>query len=78
MARDDIQNELLHRLSRDGGEADQPSVPWVLLLALLEDWSDIGFPPLTVTAPSSAPSLHVLSQSFFVCQYKVQQHTSPR
>jgi len=27
---DDLQNELLHRLSRDGGEADRPVVPWVL------------------------------------------------
>jgi len=26
--------------SRDGGEADRPVVPWVLLLALFEDWSD--------------------------------------
>ena len=37
---DGLQNELLHHLSRDGGEADRPVVPWVLLLGLFEDWSD--------------------------------------
>jgi len=41
---DDIQNELFYHLSRDGGEADQPVVPWVLLLVVFEDWSVIGFP----------------------------------
>jgi len=44
LLRDNIHNELLHHLSRDGGEADQPVVPSVLLLALFEDWSDSGFP----------------------------------
>ena len=43
---DDLQDEVLHHLSWDGSEADQPVVPWVLLLALFEDWSDIGFPPV--------------------------------
>jgi len=37
---DGLQDKLLHHLSRDGGEADRPVVPWVLLLALFEDWSD--------------------------------------
>jgi len=37
---DDLQDKLLHHLSWDGGEADRPVVPWVLLLALFEDWSD--------------------------------------
>ena len=32
---DDLQDKLLHHLSQDGGEADRPVVPWVLLLALL-------------------------------------------
>ena len=32
---------------------------------------------LIVTAAKAAPSLHILNQSFFVCQYRVQQHTSP-
>jgi len=41
---DDLQNELLHHLSWDGGEADRPVVPWILLLALFEDWSDTDFP----------------------------------
>ena len=40
---DNVQNELLHHPSRDGGEADRPVVPWILLLALFEDWSDTGF-----------------------------------
>jgi len=44
LLRDDIQNELFHHLSQDGGEADRPVVPWVLPLALFEDWSDNGFP----------------------------------
>jgi len=39
---DGLQDKLLHHLSWDGGEADRPVVPWVLLLALFEDWSDIG------------------------------------
>jgi len=43
---DDLQDKLLHHLSWDGGEADQPVVPWVLLLALFEDWSDIGLSPV--------------------------------
>jgi len=34
---DDLQDKLLHHLSRDGGEADRPVVPWVLLLTLFED-----------------------------------------
>jgi len=43
LPNDDIQNELHHHLSQDGGEADSPVVPWVFFLALFEDWSDIGF-----------------------------------
>jgi len=39
---DDLQDKVLHHLSRDGGEADRPVVPWILLIALFEDWSDIG------------------------------------
>ena len=39
LLRDDIHKELLHHLSRDRGEAGQPVVPWVLLLALFEGWS---------------------------------------
>jgi len=46
LLNDGIQNELLHHLSRDEGEAVRPLVPWILLLALFEDWSDIGFPPV--------------------------------
>ena len=34
---DDLQDKLLHHLSRDGGEADWPVVPWVLFLSLFED-----------------------------------------
>ena len=43
---DDLQDKLLHHLSRDGAEADRPVVPWVLLLALFEDWSDIALSPV--------------------------------
>jgi len=43
---DDLQDKLLHHFSWDGGEADWPVVPWVLLLALFEDWSDIGLSPV--------------------------------
>ena len=43
---DGLQGELLHHLSWDGGEADWPVVPCVLLLALFEDWSDIGISPV--------------------------------
>jgi len=43
---DDLENEVLHHLSQDGGEADWPVVPWVLLLALFEDWSDICLAPV--------------------------------
>jgi len=39
---DDLHNGLFHHRSKDGGEADRPVDPWVLLLALFEDWSDIG------------------------------------
>ena len=46
LLNDILQNELLHHISRDGGEADWPVVPWVLLLAPFEDWSDIGFSPV--------------------------------
>ena len=43
---DDLQIELLCHLSWDEGKTDRPVVPWVLLLALFEDWSDIGFSPV--------------------------------
>jgi len=43
---DDLQDKLLHHLSRDGGEADRPLVPWVFFFALFEDWSDIGLSPV--------------------------------
>ena len=41
LLHDDLQDELLHHLSRDGGDADRPVDPWVLFLALFEDWSEI-------------------------------------
>ena len=43
---DDLQDELLHHPSRDGAEVDRPVVPWVLLLALFEEWSDIALSPV--------------------------------
>ena len=51
LLRDDMQNELLDHLSRDGSEVDWPVVPWVLLLALFEDWSDAGFLQSLGTSP---------------------------
>jgi len=42
----ELQDKLLHHLSQDGGEADRPVVPWVLLLALFEDWSNIDLSPV--------------------------------
>ena len=58
---DDLQGELLGHLSRDGGEADRPVVPWVLLLAIFEDWSDIGFPPDTrdTLSPDSRDTIEI-------------------
>jgi len=53
LLNDDIQSELFHHLSRDGGEANWPVVPGVLLLALFEDWSDIGFSPVLVHSSCS-------------------------
>lgn len=50
---DDIQDELFHNLSRDGAEADWPVVPWVLLRALSEPWSDLAF--LQASSPSPVP-----------------------
>jgi len=41
---DDIQNKMLYHLPRTGDEADKPVASWLLLLALFEDWSGIGFP----------------------------------
>jgi len=55
---DDLQDKMLNHLSRDGGEADRPVVPWVLLLALFEDWSDIGF----LQSSGASPVLQDLSK----------------
>lgn len=44
--RNSFQDELLHRLPRDRGEADQPVVLQVVLIALLEDRSGVCFPPV--------------------------------
>jgi len=46
MFGDGFQEYLLHPLSRDTGEADQPVVTCVFFLACLEDASDICFFPL--------------------------------
>lgn len=42
MLGEDLQNDLFNHLSRDGGEAHQPVVSQVLLLALFEDGSNTG------------------------------------
>lgn len=36
MLRENIQNKLLHHLTRDEGEANGPVISWVHLLALFE------------------------------------------
>lgn len=41
-----FQDHLLHQIPKDQGEADQPVVPCILLLALLEDRSDIWLLPI--------------------------------
>jgi len=41
-----IQYKLFHHLSRDGGKADWPVLSQIILLALFEDWSDIGYHPV--------------------------------
>ncbi len=46
LLEDDIQSKLLHHLSRDKGETDWPVVSQLILLALREGWSDIGFLPV--------------------------------
>jgi len=43
------------------GEANWPVVPQVLLLALFEDWSDIGYFPV-LRQFSCSPVLHDLSE----------------
>ena len=43
---DGIHNRLFHHLPRDRGETDWPGVSHILLLALSEDWTDIGYPPV--------------------------------
>lgn len=53
MLGDDIQNDLCHHLSKDGDEADWPIISYVLLLALFEEGSNIGFSPLIEHLSSS-------------------------
>jgi len=48
---DDLQDELLHHLSRDGAEADWPVVPWVLLLAFLKIGVTLAFLQSSGTSP---------------------------
>ena len=43
---DGIHNRLFHHLPRDRGDTDSPGVSHILLLALSEDRSDIGYPPV--------------------------------
>lgn len=51
MLGDDLQNDLFCHLSRDGCEADCPAVSCILLLALFEDRSNIGFSLITGHLP---------------------------
>ena len=43
---DDIENKLFHHLPTDGGEVDCLVASLLILLALFEDGSDTGFPPV--------------------------------
>ena len=52
---DGTQNKLFHHIFRVGGKADWAVVSWILLLALSEDWSDIGYPPAFRPLPASHP-----------------------
>lgn len=53
-----FQDELLHHLSRDWGDADQPLVPWVLP-ALSEGRSDSGSAPV----PPATTIIHTLPRA---------------
>lgn len=44
--RNGSQNEAFHHISRNQGSNDEPVVPWVLLLALVEDLGDFCFLPV--------------------------------
>lgn len=41
-----FQEDLIHHIPSDQGESDWHIISQILLLALLEDWSDIRFLPL--------------------------------
>jgi len=64
LLRDDLQKELFHHLSSDGSEADRPVVLWVLIHALFEDWSDIGF----LRSSDTSPALQDLSKMMVSAQ----------
>ena len=73
---DDIQNEQLHHSPRNGGEADQPVVSQLPLLALFEDWSHsssppalrhLSFSPRPFMAITSASSLSITSEPTDLC-----------
>lgn len=69
--------EMISRIScshsRDGGEADQPVVPWILLLAVLEDRSGICFPAgCGYFSTSSYGALTALYEEAEVCPHKIQ------
>lgn len=53
MDRDGLQNEILHCLCGDSGGADWTVVPWIILLAILEDQGYIGFLPVLRQLSSS-------------------------
>lgn len=54
MLTGDLQNDLFHHLSRDGGQADLLIVSWVFLLALFKDGSNAGI-PLVIRHLSHSP-----------------------
>lgn len=60
LAGNGFQDYLLHHLPMDGGEADQPAVVCVFLLALLEEECDICFPPVF----GHLPSITMINQDY--------------
>ena len=70
LLHDGLQDKLLHHLSRDGGEADQPVVPWVLLPALFErDQPQTPF--LTESLPQSSVAL-LRRPLWFTCSFPLK------
>jgi len=75
MLENGFQESSLQQLSRDQCEDDQPVVPWILLLALLEDWSNSCFLP--VQPSGTGPHYHDLSKIIESALQQYQPAPSP-